>query len=582
MTTDGDRGIYLRFAACSFLVVALAAAVLAYATAGFDRAGRERAAAQSTANTLAAPIGRELDPAPSGDPSAEDIDQAAKLVQRLLSPSVVSVRVWSDQGTALLTDGGELPNRGTPLAGSLAWERIDASNGDRLFLTYARAGTMTVEVAETASALDTSIARGQLTIAIVTIIAALATFGLLQLSFRLCVKALRVRYRRLLYLYTVGDEIRSSLDLHEVVTQLARDATGLAGADYALVALFDDEAGELMLHATFDRGTNIVSHHQRAIDEWFVRRCVATNMTVVTLQNGEGYRQFLGDQANLSAAVHLLCVPVAMRGHVVGVVAVLRAATSRYGAFHPTNISQVQHLAGQAVTAIEQAQLFAKVRSHAAEIELSYDATLKALMAALEAKDQATEGHSERMAKLTVHLAKQMEVAEEHLIDIERGALLHDVGTIGVPDSILKKPEALNEGEWEAMRKHPLLASLMVSKIGFLENSMSILLYHHERYDGNGYPFGLTAERIPLEARIFSVVDAYDAMTSDRPYRGAMPHEVAIAEITQNAGTQFDPDVVAAFGRLLALRPELCVRTASDTGQAQDGNGADGAADHAA
>jgi HD-GYP domain-containing protein (c-di-GMP phosphodiesterase class II) len=235
----------------------------------------------------------------------------------------------------------------------------------------------------------------------------------------------------------------------------------------------------------------------------------------------------------------------------------VRVVTAKTGAFSATDIAQVQELAGQAATAIEQAQLFAKVRGHAAEIELSYDATLKALMAALEAKDEATEGHGERMARLTVQLAKHLNVDEEHLVDIERGALLHDVGTIGVPDAILKKPDALNEGEWEAMRKHPLLASLMISKIGFLENSMSILLYHHERYDGDGYPFGLTADKIPLEARIFSVVDAYDAMTSDRPYRVAMTHDSAMAEIIENAGTQFDPGVVTAFGELLALRAEL-------------------------
>jgi HD-GYP domain-containing protein (c-di-GMP phosphodiesterase class II) len=197
--------------------------------------------------------------------------------------------------------------------------------------------------------------------------------------------------------------------------------------------------------------------------------------------------------------------------------------------------------------AIEQASLFAKVRSYASDLEISYDTTLRALMAALDTKDAATEGHSERVARLTVAVAREMGVPEERMLDIERGALLHDVGKIGVPDSILRKPKSLNRKEWEAMQKHPLLAGLMVSKVGFLEGAMPILLYHHERYDGSGYPFGLAQDRIPLEARIFAVVDAYDAMTSERPYRKAVPPEEALQEIRANAGIQFDPQVVEAF-----------------------------------
>ena len=201
--------------------------------------------------------------------------------------------------------------------------------------------------------------------------------------------------------------------------------------------------------------------------------------------------------------------------------------------------------------AVEQSVLFAKMRSYATEVELSYDNTLKALMAALDTKDAATHGHSERVSRLTVTLAKEMGVPKERLVDIERGALLHDVGKIGVPDAVLQKPDSLNEKEFEAMQKHPLLAGLMVSNVGFLEGAMPILLYHHERYDGTGYPFGLEGEAIPLEARIFAVVDAYDAMTSDRPYRKAMPPEDALAEIKRNSRSQFDPRVVEAFTNVI-------------------------------
>jgi HD-GYP domain-containing protein (c-di-GMP phosphodiesterase class II) len=227
------------------------------------------------------------------------------------------------------------------------------------------------------------------------------------------------------------------------------------------------------------------------------------------------------------------------------------------GHFSPGEAKLIEQLASQAVTAVEQSILFAKVRSDAKEIEASYDSTLKALMAALDAKDRVTEGHCERVAKLTIELARSVGVPESQMVHIERGAMLHDVGKIGVPDDILKKPAALTDPEWEAMRKHPLLAGLLVSKVGFLEPALPILLYHHEKYDGSGYPFGLSGENIPLEARIFTIVDAYDAMTQDRPYRDAMSHHAAMEEIREHNGTQFDPDVVTAFERLMASRPEL-------------------------
>jgi HD-GYP domain-containing protein (c-di-GMP phosphodiesterase class II) len=204
---------------------------------------------------------------------------------------------------------------------------------------------------------------------------------------------------------------------------------------------------------------------------------------------------------------------------------------------------------------VEQANLFAKVRAYASELEMTYDTTLKALSAALDAKDAVTEGHSERVAHLTKAIAREMNVPEEKLVDVERGALLHDVGKIGVPDAVLRKPRTLSRREWQAMQRHPLLAGILVSKIGFLEGALPILLYHHERFDGGGYPFGLSGDRIPLEARIFAVVDTYDAMTSDRPYRKAVGRAEAIKEIVSNSGSQFDPAVVEAFLRIVAQLP---------------------------
>jgi HD-GYP domain-containing protein (c-di-GMP phosphodiesterase class II) len=557
--TDRTISIYLRFAGASAVAIALVAGLLAFISAQVVQSSQQEAAAESASAMVGAPLSQVFAGVPSGQPVPTGVTAAAgALTQPLLSASLRGVRVWGSDGTIVYSNGtGRPPAQAAPRGGGISSVRAPASDGGSLFVTYAPGDGYTIEVDQTSGPLDASISGAQRMMVIAVAVLAVVAYALLQACFWFGVRRFAEGHRRLRHMYNTGDEIRSSLDLHEVVTHLSRDATRLARGDFGLVALFDESVGDLILKATYDEALDSISHHQRAVEEWFLRRCAATNTTVTTVQPARAYRQFFGYDAELEGQVHLLCAPVALRDRVVGVAAVVRQAGGKRGGFSATEIAQVEELAGQAVTAIEQAELFAKVRGHADEIELGYDATLKALMAALDAKDEVTEGHCERVAKLTVQLARQMGMPEQQLIDIERGALLHDVGKIGVPDAVLKKPAALNDGEWEAMRRHPLLASLMVSKIGFLENAMPILLYHHEQYDGGGYPFGLSGDKIPLEARLFSVIDAYDAMTSDRPYRDAMTHDMAMAEVALNSGRQFDPDVVAAFEELMLTRPEL-------------------------
>ena len=186
------------------------------------------------------------------------------------------------------------------------------------------------------------------------------------------------------------------------------------------------------------------------------------------------------------------------------------------------------------------------------ELNLTYLATLRALASALEARDHETRGHSERVTSLALAISHVMGFNDdEQTQQIHWGALLHDVGKIGVPDSILHKPGALSEKEWEAMRKHPQIGYAMLSEIMFLKPALDVVLYHHERFDGNGYPKGLKGENIPSSARIFAVTDTYDAMTSDRPYRKACSSADAINEIHRLSGIQFDPKVVIAFEHVM-------------------------------
>ena len=181
------------------------------------------------------------------------------------------------------------------------------------------------------------------------------------------------------------------------------------------------------------------------------------------------------------------------------------------------------------------------------EVEDSYESTLQALVTALDFRDNETQGHSYRVVEYAVLVAGCMGLGEPELTWIRRGAILHDVGKIGVSDAVLRKPGKLVASEWDEMKRHPEMGYQMLRHIPFLEPALDIVLSHQERFDGTGYPRGLKGEEIPKGARIFSVVDTFDAMTSDRPYRAAMSIEAARDEITRCAGTQFDPRVSEAF-----------------------------------
>ncbi len=181
----------------------------------------------------------------------------------------------------------------------------------------------------------------------------------------------------------------------------------------------------------------------------------------------------------------------------------------------------------------------------------AYEKTIEGWSKALELRDEETQGHTQRVTELTIKLARLMGIDEEKIIDIRRGALLHDIGKIGVPDGILLKPGPLNKEERKIIEKHPVFAREMLKKIEFLYTAMDIPSFHHERWDGKGYPTGLVGQEIPIAARIFAVIDVWDALTSDRPYRKAMAYEKAFALIENDSGTHFDPEVVAVFSKMI-------------------------------
>jgi PAS domain S-box-containing protein/putative nucleotidyltransferase with HDIG domain len=237
-------------------------------------------------------------------------------------------------------------------------------------------------------------------------------------------------------------------------------------------------------------------------------------------------------------------VPLTAKGKVKGVLEV----------FHRTPLAPdtewlefLQSLAGQAAIAIENATLFDGLQRSNLELNLAYDATIEGWSRALDLRDKETEGHTQRVTEITLKLARSFGLSEAELVPVRWGALLHDIGKMGVPDNILLKPGPLTDEEWVLMKTHPTLAYKLLSPIRYLQSAIDIPYCHHEKWDGSGYPRGLKGEQIPLVGRIFAVVDVWDAITSDRPYRAAWTREKALEHIRAASGTHYDPQVVDKF-----------------------------------
>ena len=247
----------------------------------------------------------------------------------------------------------------------------------------------------------------------------------------------------------------------------------------------------------------------------------------------------------------LVCYPLLTRGRTYG--ALWMSIPESRG----QNFANMQTLANQAAIALERSILLSESRQQAkqieaayAELEITYDRTLTALMSALDARDRETEGHSTRVSRLACLLAEEIGLSGHQLKALERGALLHDIGKIGISDMILHKPGKLTEDEWKIMRIHPDIGARIVEGIPFLQETLPVIRYHHERWDGSGYPIGLKEKDIPVQARIFAVADVFDALTSSRSYRKRSSPEDAVQYLQEQAGILFDAEIVDALAKV--------------------------------
>jgi HD-GYP domain-containing protein (c-di-GMP phosphodiesterase class II) len=256
----------------------------------------------------------------------------------------------------------------------------------------------------------------------------------------------------------------------------------------------------------------------------------------------------LSSAYNDEAFVSYFAVPLLAKGQVKGVMEIFH----RSPLVLPPELSDfLNALAGQTAIAIDNAGLFVDLQRSNQDLLISYDATIDGWSKALELRDKETQGHTQRVTEMTLQLARAFGLDASEMVHLRRGAILHDIGKMGIPDQVLFKPGKLDEEEWKLIQKHPQYAFELLSAIPYLRRALDIPYCHHEKWDGSGYPRGLQGQEIPLAARIFAVVDVWDAVTHDRPYRHAWSPEEATSYIREQSGKHFDPSVVAMFLKII-------------------------------
>jgi HD-GYP domain-containing protein (c-di-GMP phosphodiesterase class II) len=246
------------------------------------------------------------------------------------------------------------------------------------------------------------------------------------------------------------------------------------------------------------------------------------------------------DTLSVGLAEMVCLMPLRAGGRALGLLMLGEARSPQREPFSPDKLQLVRSIGEQAASALYRLELFA-------QLESSYLQTVLALARAVDAKDNYTADHAQRLAQLATTIGSALGLSRQALEDLRYGAILHDIGKIGVPDAVLQKPSKLDDAEWAQMRQHPAIGAGILAPIPHLAGAALVVRHHHERYDGRGYPDGLAGEAIPLGARILTVVDSYSAIVDRRVYKIARPPHEAVAELRRHAGAQFDPRVVDIF-----------------------------------
>ena len=345
-------------------------------------------------------------------------------------------------------------------------------------------------------------------------------------------------------LHQISRHLQQTLDSEVLIPLILEEVNTAIEAEAQSLWLLNNETGLIVCTYATGPGGEAIKKVNVPMGLGIVGSSVAQQIAIVIADAQNDQRVFrAADQQTGFVTRSLLCVPMVRQGKAIGAIEAVNKRDG--GPFSHDDLELLSSIADSAALSIENARLYA-------DLSVSYDSTLDALTAALDLRDRQTEGHSRRVVEYTARLARQMNLGEAEVASICRGALLHDIGKIGVPDAILNKAGLLDDEERRIMERHPLAGYEMLLGIPYLQNEIPIVLAHQEHWDGGGYPFGLKGSAIPLGARLFAIADTFDALTSDRPYRLGRSCDEALLVIAEEAGRQFDPQAVEAF---LAVPP---------------------------
>lgn len=342
---------------------------------------------------------------------------------------------------------------------------------------------------------------------------------------------------RLRSLRAIDLAILNTTDLSSTLRTILEEARARLRGQGACIRYFDDDSLQLNVVAT--SGTTSRDDAVSVSDE-IIGKAARERRTVAFADTVAG-----GVAPYLAAGVRAIySTPLIAKGQLIGVFTITFG--SPFEADHDW-IDYFETVAGQASMAIEAGRMFEELQRSHLDLRLAYDTTIEGWSRALDLRDKETEGHTRRVTEITVKLARKAGINESEIMNVRWGALLHDIGKMGVPDQILLKPGPLTDEEWKVMRRHPAYAYELLLPIAYLKDALDIPFCHHEKWDGSGYPRGLKGEQIPLAARLFAVADVWDAIRSDRPYRSGWGEERALEFIRSVSGTHLDPRAVGFF-----------------------------------
>jgi HD-GYP domain-containing protein (c-di-GMP phosphodiesterase class II) len=360
---------------------------------------------------------------------------------------------------------------------------------------------------------------------------------------------IKIQMEQLDALRAIDLSITSGADLSQTLSEILDHVRKYLNIDAASVLLLNPHNQLLEFAAGTGFRTPAMQHTHLSIGEGLAGQAVQKRK-IVHVPNLKNRKTGLSRSLDFSKEnfVTYYAIPLISKGQVLGVLEIFHRSILSAG---DDWMNFLNTLAGQAAIAIDNAMMFKDLQHSNIELTLAYDKTIDGWSRALDLRDKETEDHTRRVTELTLRLAQRMDIPEAELIHIRRGSTLHDIGKVAIPDHILFKPAPLTSEEWTIMRRHPLIAAEILKPISYLMPALPIPHFHHEKWDGSGYPDGLAGEAIPLAARIFAFADVYDALTSDRPYRPAWSQGEALEYIDKNAGTHFDPEIVPVFIRML-------------------------------